>query len=144
MKRKPLGGRKPARDRSQVDRLREGLKRVVLGDADGFVFEENRRLVGPGGAGNRTLNMAIAHRQPDAGLIHHTDQGSIYRSTDYRQRMESCGIRASMREQKSAYDKAPAERFFSTLKSELIHHIDFKTRDEARSAALVTLSFFTA
>ncbi|HSB96544.1 MAG TPA: IS3 family transposase [Spongiibacteraceae bacterium] len=88
------------------------------------------------------LDMAVVHRQPALGLIHHTDQGAIYRSTGYQQRMESCGIQPSMGGKKSAYDNAPAESFFSTLKNELIHHIDFKTRDEARSAVFAYIELF--
>ena len=43
---------------------------------------------------------------------------------------------------KSAYDNAPAESFFSTLKNELVHHADFKTRDEARSAVFSYIEMF--
>ena len=30
------------------------------------------------------LRMAIAHRRPEAGLLHHTDRGSTYTSEDYQ------------------------------------------------------------
>ncbi len=42
------------------------------------------------------LDMAIAQRSPAPGLIHHTDQGAIYRSRRYRQRMAAVQMRPSM------------------------------------------------
>ena len=41
------------------------------------------------------------------------------------------GIRASMNATQSPLDNAVAESFFSTLKNELIHHYDFRSRNEA-------------
>jgi putative transposase len=82
----------------------------------------------------RALAMALAHRQPASGLIHHTDRGSPYSATQYRQQLAAQGICPSMSGMKSAYDNAVAESFFSTLKNELEHHSDFATRDEARTA----------
>ncbi len=80
------------------------------------------------------LTMAIAHRRPPPGLIHHTDRGVVYSARAYREVIESVQGRASMNGKKSAYDNAVAESFFSNLKNEVIHHCDFKTRDHARVA----------
>jgi len=80
------------------------------------------------------LSMAIAHRRPSPGLIHHTDRGSIYSARSYRELIESVEGRPSMNGRKSAYDNAVAESFFSNLKNEVVHHCDFKTRDHARAA----------
>lgn len=80
------------------------------------------------------LDMALLARQPQANLIHHTDRGSTYSASEYRARMEQASILPSMSGRKSAYDNAVAESFFSTLKNELVHHCDFATRDDARTA----------
>ncbi len=80
------------------------------------------------------LNMAITIRQPPAGLIHHTDRGSVYGTPAYRQLLSQRGILQSMNGKKTAYDNAVAESFFSNLKNEWVHHHDFKTREEASLA----------
>jgi transposase-like protein len=44
----------------------------------------------------RALDMAIRRRCPDAGLLHHSDQGSPYASEDYRKLLSAHGITCSM------------------------------------------------
>lgn len=78
------------------------------------------------------LQMAILHRQPGPGLIHHSDQGSQYTDQAYQSVLENYGIRVSMNSVGSWYDNAPMESFIGTLKSELVHHRLYRTRDEAR------------
>jgi putative transposase len=80
-----------------------------------------------------TLEMAISQRQPDPGLIHHSDQGSQYTDGTYQALLKDHGIRASMNGVGSWYDNAPMESFFGTLKSELVHHCAYHTRDEAKA-----------
>lgn len=80
------------------------------------------------------LDMALHHRRPAKGLIHHTDRGATYSATVYRARLEQAGLVPSMSGRKSAYDNAVAESFFSNLKNELVHHCDFPTRDHAKAA----------
>lgn len=88
------------------------------------------------------LNMAIEHRSPKPGLIHHTDQGGIYRSNEYRDRLASAGMLPSMGSKGTAYDNAVAESFFSNLKNELIHHADFASREAARAAIFSYIELF--
>ena len=42
------------------------------------------------------LDMALIHRRPPAGLLHHSDQGVQYASTAYRQRLAQAGVIPSM------------------------------------------------
>jgi putative transposase len=77
------------------------------------------------------LAMAIAAQRPGAGLIHHSDRGVQYASADYRNMMQSTGLRASMSRNGNCYDNAPMESFFHTLKTELVHHRQYATRQEA-------------
>ena len=77
------------------------------------------------------LRMAISAQRPSAGLIHHSDRGVQYASTDYRKLMQSAGLRASMSRKGDCYDNAPMESFFHTLKTELVHYRHYATRAEA-------------
>lgn len=88
------------------------------------------------------LRMAIAHRQPGAGLIHHTDRGVLYSSGNYRRLMASHGLLPSMSRHGDCYDNACAESFFSTLKNELVHGQAYATRDAARMAIVSYIEGF--
>jgi putative transposase len=79
------------------------------------------------------LRMAIAHRRPTAGLLHHSDQGSAYVGALYRAQLEQIGATLSMSRKGNAYDNAVVESFFSNLKNELVHHRRFVTREQARA-----------
>jgi putative transposase len=78
------------------------------------------------------LKMAIRLRRPGAGLIHHSDQGSQYTNGTYQALLKDHGIQASMNGVGTWYDNAPMESFFGTLKSELVYHRVYDTRDEAK------------
>ena len=80
------------------------------------------------------LTMAIIQRKPQAGLIHHTDRGSVYSAAPYREQLLKARMQPSMNGSKTAYDNAVAESFFSNLKNEWVHHHDFTTREEATLA----------
>jgi transposase InsO family protein/transposase len=64
------------------------------------------------------LDKALKRRCPDAGLLHHSDQGCTYATEDYRTRLARHDITCSMSRRGNCYDNAVAERFFSTVKSE--------------------------
>ena len=80
------------------------------------------------------LNMALAQRKPSAGLIFHSDQGSVYKATDYRDLLKLHGVVPSMSRKGNCHDNAVAESFFSNLKNELTHHIIFDDRASAELA----------
>jgi len=67
----------------------------------------------------KALEMALKRRCPDAGLLHHSDQGCTYASEDYQAVLGAHGITCSMSRRGNCYDNAVMESFFSTLKSEL-------------------------
>lgn len=66
----------------------------------------------------KALDMAIKRRRPDAGLLHHSDQGSPYASEDYQKALEAEGIVCSMSRRGECHDNAAAESWFSTFKFE--------------------------
>jgi putative transposase len=78
------------------------------------------------------LRMAISVQRPGKGLIHHSDRGVQYASAEYRKLMQSAGLRASMSRRADCYDNAPMESFFHTLKTELVHHRHYATREQAQ------------
>jgi len=65
------------------------------------------------------LRMAAGRRCPEAGAIHHSDQGRPYASAAYQQLLAQHGMRASMSRRGNCWDNAPVESFFSSLKREL-------------------------
>jgi len=67
----------------------------------------------------KALDMALKRRCPDAGLLHHSDQGSTYASEDYQALLTAHGLTCSMSRRGNCYDNSVMEAFFSTLKSEV-------------------------
>jgi len=84
-----------------------------------------RELVG------KALFRSVKAKRPPAGLIHHSDRGSQYCSHDYKKLLKQFGIQASMSRKGHCYDNATMESFFGTLKTELIYHRRYRTRQEA-------------
>lgn len=80
------------------------------------------------------LRMAVGRRQPQPGLLHHTDRGSQYAAADYRELLAAHKITASMSRRANCYDNAVAESFFATLRWELLDRQEWPTRAAARSA----------
>jgi len=98
--------------------------RRVVGWAMGATLEATLPLA--------ALQMALTTRRPGAGLLHHSDRGSQYASTDYQALLTAHGLVASMSRKGNCWDNAVAESFFATLELELIQGADWVTRDEAR------------
>jgi putative transposase len=86
--------------------------------------------------------MALARRQPDAGLVHHSDHGVQYTSLAFGRRLAEAGIAASMGSRGDAYDNALAESFFASLETELIDRSDWCTTDEAYGAVVDYIEVF--
>jgi putative transposase len=86
--------------------------------------------------------MALAHRTPHKGAIHHTDQGVQYTSKAYQQHLQEAGLLASMSRKGMPYDNAMMESFFASLKQELTHHERFVDRDQARSKVFDYIEVF--
>jgi putative transposase len=88
------------------------------------------------------LEMAVKRRLPGEGLVAHSDRGSQYASDHYQRLLGKHGITCSMSEVGQCWDNAPAESFFATLKKELVHHEDYKTRQEARASIFEYVEVF--
>jgi len=77
------------------------------------------------------LEMALTTRRPDSGLIHHSDQGVQYASSEYVLQLEKAGARISMAAVGNPYENAKAESFFRTLKIEEVYLKDYRGFEEA-------------
>jgi putative transposase len=77
------------------------------------------------------LEMALASRRPDPGLIHHSDQGVQYASSEYVLRLEESGALISMATVGNPYENAKVESFFRTLKMEEVYIKDYRDFEEA-------------
>lgn len=67
----------------------------------------------------RALKQAIKNRQPQAGLIHHTDRGGQYAAGEYRALLARASMQQSMSRAADCYDNAFMESCFGTIKTEL-------------------------
>jgi transposase InsO family protein len=76
----------------------------------------------------QALTMALANRNPRAGLLHHSDRGSQYAATSYQQVLTTHG----MSRKGNCWDNACVESFFGTLKRELVYHRHYASREEAK------------
>lgn len=77
------------------------------------------------------LRMALQSRQPEPGLLVHSDQGCQYTSDAWRRLLAQQGARASRRRRGNCWDNAVAERFFLSLKMERVWRRDYANDGEA-------------
>jgi transposase InsO family protein len=78
------------------------------------------------------LRMALANRQPPAGLVHHSDRGSQYCALAYRLLQTEHNMITSMSRKGNCHDNAAMESFFATLKKELVSRRHYRSQAEAR------------
>jgi putative transposase len=90
----------------------------------------------------QALVMALNRRHPKPGLLHHSDRGSQYAATAYQQHVRAAGMIGSMSRRGNCWDNACVESFFGTLKRELIHHRQYRTREEATQDIFEYLEVF--
>lgn len=88
------------------------------------------------------LAMALRTRQPQPGLLHHSDRGSQYTSAEYQAVFEKFGIQVSLSRAHNCFDNAPMESFWGTLKTECIYRHTFRTRAQAKNVIFAYLEAF--
>jgi putative transposase len=88
------------------------------------------------------IDMAIQRRDPLPGLLHHSDRGVQYASQAYRAFLEDHGFTASMSRTGNCYDNAMIESFFGTLKTELVYHEHYVTREQAQRSIFEYIEVF--
>jgi putative transposase len=90
------------------------------------------------------LQMAWFRRSPGktAGLIFHSDRGSQYASMEFREVLETRGIKASMSRKGNCWDNACSETLFGSLKVERLHGQRFETIRQAKDEAIAWLLWY--
>jgi len=117
-------------------RLREAFVFLAL-----LLAAYSRRVMG--GALERTrkeeltlsaLPIALSRRVVEPGLVHHSDRGSPYASTDYTDWLQQNGMAISMWRQGHPWDQAAGASLMKTLKYEEVHRNEDRDLAEARAA----------
>ena len=76
------------------------------------------------------LERAVASRQPQPGLVHHSDRGIQYASHDYASLLDQHAMTPSMSRPANPYDNATCESFMKTLKQEEIYCRDYRDLED--------------
>lgn len=90
----------------------------------------------------KALMMAILHRNPEQGIIFHSDRGSQYTSSSVREMLKSYQMTQSMSSTGNCYDNAITESFFHTIKTELTFWNSYQTREEAKRSIFEYIEIF--
>jgi putative transposase len=104
----------------------DAYSRRVIGCALDRTLEDDLALA--------ALQMAIARRVVQPGLVHHSDRGSQYASNDYTDLLKEHGIEISMSRKANPWDNAACESFMKTLKYEEVHRNEYRNLAEARTS----------
>lgn len=139
----------------------QGVNRVWVADityvptAEGFLYLAvvldlaSRRVVGwamrdtlEAALALAALRRALVERQPEPGLVHHSDRGVQYACGAYQTLLAEYGIEASMSRKGDCWDNAVAESFFATLEAELGSRQRWATRADAERAIVRYLAIW--
>lgn len=88
------------------------------------------------------LNMALLRVTPKLGCIFHSDQGIEYAAHEYRELVESAGMKRSMSRKGTPIDNAAMESYFHTMKAELVHQTIFEDEIEAVANIMEYIDFY--
>lgn len=110
------------------------FSRQVIGWA--MSEKNNQELV------SNALTMAVWRRGQVKDVIVHSDQGSTYASGRYQQLLQDHRMVCSMSRKGECLDNAVAESFFGTLKTELVDHEDYRTREQAKQSLFEYIEVF--
>ena len=79
------------------------------------------------------LKQGIYSRQPESGLIAHSDRGGQYVSDELRKLVKAYQLRQTMSRADDVYDNAFAESFWSRFKAEVLEGGAFLNVADART-----------
>jgi putative transposase len=78
------------------------------------------------------LRRALSRRTVTPELVHHSDRGVQYASSDYTQLLKDHHIRISMSRKANPWDNAACESFMKTLKGEEVYRSEYRDQAQAR------------
>ena len=88
------------------------------------------------------LRQALGHRQPTAGVMHHSDQDGLYACAAYYDILTEHGFVISNSRKGNCYDNACVESFFARLKTECLYPGRFLTRAQVELDVFTYLEVF--
>ena len=88
------------------------------------------------------LNRAVQLRRPAAGLVFHTDRGTEYAATAFKDRLAKPGFTQSMNRPGKMTDNAYIESFFHSMKSDIYHGQRYSDDTQAWIALEEYLPFY--
>lgn len=86
--------------------------------------------------------MAWSQRNPEKGLLFHSDRGVQYTSKDFQELLKSKYVICSMSRKGNCWDNACAESFFHLLKVEKVNHEKYKSREVAKISIFEYIEVF--
>jgi len=101
----------------------DAFSRRVIGWALGRTLESGLAIA--------ALEMALTGREPEAGLVHHSDRGVQYASQNYTDLLKQHHAEISMSRKGNPYDNAACESFMKTLKYEEVYRNEYRDFEEA-------------
>lgn len=115
-----------------------GIKDLFNGELVGYAIDARmtQQLV------MQALFRAVAAKRPAKELIHHSDRGSQYCAHAYQKLLWQFGMRASMSRKGNCWDNAPMESCWGSLKTELVYHRHFATREQAKQEITEYIEIF--
>jgi putative transposase len=78
------------------------------------------------------MKMALLHRRPGDGLIHHSDRGVQYAAGDFHDLLEDNNVVCSMSRKGNCWDNACVESFFASLKTERVRGKIYESFEDAK------------
>ena len=88
------------------------------------------------------MQMAVEQRGITSPVLVHSDQGSQYTAASYQALLKQHGLTCSMSRKGECHDNAVAESFFHTLKNELVHDKQYRTRADAKQSIFKYIELF--
>ncbi len=79
------------------------------------------------------MKMALLHRRPGDGLIHHSDRGVQYAAGDFQDLLEDNNVVCSMSRKGNCWDNACVESFFGSLKTERVKGKIYESFEDAKN-----------
>lgn len=89
----------------------------------------------------KTLIDAYELRNPELGLVFHSDQGCQYHSYEFRWELKNRRIIQSFSNPGCPNDNAVAESFFRSLKAEEVYRWYYRTLDEMKASIAEYVDF---
>lgn len=80
----------------------------------------------------KAWKMAVINRPTTDGMIFHSDRGVQYTASEFTRLLDARNVTQSMSRKGNCWDNAVAESFFKIIKSELIDHVHYYSRFQAR------------